>query len=227
MYSTSDAGPGGRGGGGAGGSAGSVGLDERGDAGYRRGVRVVGRMLPGLLALVACQTTSAPPPGSFEEERVRRALEGREWFSLGFPIADREPDAAVDDGVGLTLDGGYELTRTAVRPSIEAGGSWSGHDVDGTKDDLDAWRVSMGFRVALHELGAPVLPYARGGTFYRWSDLDDGLVVEDDGWGWYWGLGLDFLTEPGVAFGPFFTSYEGVEEDLEERFFGFEAVFRF
>lgn len=192
------------------------------------------------LALAACQAASptasrpAPEPapgGTFEEERLEQAREGREWFSLGLVIADRAEDdgALVEDGGGFSLDGGYELTRTPLRPSIEIGGAWSVHEVEGVSGDLDVMRISMGVRLALHDLGVPLLPYARAGAFHRWAyDDEEDLGLEDQsGRGWYVGAGLDWITEPGVAFGPFFTSYEGAEDELEERFYGLEASFRF
>lgn len=57
------------------------------------------------------------------------------------------------------------------------------------------------------------VPYLRVGGVYR---ADSGDLIDDDGFGWYAGVGLDWQLRPGVALGPF-VIYEAVSLSVDSR----------
>lgn len=184
-------------------------------------------------ALLASACRGLPPAQDppYYPQRAERTYSGREWFALGLAIVDRGSDEApeIEDAVGLTLDGGYELSRGAWRPSIEIGTTWADHEFDGPEGsiDVDFWRVSFGMHLALRVEDQPLVPWIRAGFFYRWSDADEDEVTDQDGRGHYLGAGFDLAVEPGLGIGPAVTWYRGDEDDVEELFYGLTARFRF
>jgi hypothetical protein len=184
-------------------------------------------------ALLACACRHLEPAHDppYYPEASKDPYAGREWFALGLAIVDRDSDdfAEVSDALGVTLDGGYELSRDAWRPSLEFGTAWADHEVRGPSGtfDLDFWRLSFGLNLALRVEDQAFVPWVRGGLFYRWGNGTPEELADQDGRGYYLGLGFDVATQPGLGIGPAVTWYRGAEDDVEELYYGLVARFRF
>ena len=134
----------------------------------------------------------------------------------------------LDDSYTWLIEGGLEFTRGPLRPALELGAGWSPHELPGsasTDDELDLYRMFMGGRLTWHGASSALTPYVRAGGFLRRSkakDLGGGLIVDQDGSGYYMGAGIDFWTSRTSRVGPFVLWFKGDDEDeLEELLVGF------
>jgi hypothetical protein len=147
----------------------------------------------GLESLLA-SILAEPPQG-------QRGIE-RSWgpdyvFALGVHWVDGDYDAPQD--ADSEEDPAYSLDFVAYNWNeergigLELGLMMSTYDVDVTAIDtetVDTWRVMAGVRLADRgPTDAIWIPYVRGGGMYR---QDSGDVIDDDGFGWYLGGGIDF-----------------------------------
>jgi hypothetical protein len=143
---------------------------------------------PGLAALLA-----GPLP--------QRGLE-RSWgpdyvIAIGAHWVDGDYDAPQD--ADSEEDPAFSIEFVAYNWSeergigLELGLMSSSYDVDVTAietETVDTWRALIGVRLA--DRGPTDtfwIPYLRGGLMYR---TDSGDVIDDDGYGWYLGGGIDF-----------------------------------
>src|SRR5262249_57490537 len=104
--------------------------------------------------------------------------------------------------------------RVALGPEVEGTGGKVSADLGLVRDrDVTIWRGRVGARAIWWEEDAEplLIPYVRGGAVYRY---DTGKLVEDDGIGWYVGIGLDVRLSEHWSLGPFVT-YERVSLSVE------------
>jgi hypothetical protein len=153
------------------------------------------------------------------------------WLALGGLAAVETGDldeTLGTEGSGLVGAGVYLARGGPVRLGLEAegsGGRVSAALGPAGEDDVTVWRGRVGVRAAwwrLHD--APrLVPYVRGGGVYR---MDRGDLVEDEGFGWYLGAGLDVRVGARWAVGPFVT-YEAVGLSVDTRtvLFGLAITF--
>jgi hypothetical protein len=80
-------------------------------------------------------------------------------------------------------------------------------------DDVTVWRGRLGLTATWWpaETAPRLVPYLRVGAVYR---ADRGDLIEDEGFGWYAGLGLDVKLGHGFTAGPFLT-YEATSLSLD------------
>jgi hypothetical protein len=136
------------------------------------------------------------------------------WIGLGgqagIETAGRLARLVDTEGSGV-LALGWHLVRLGpllLGPEAEgSGGRLSAH-LGPVDDEVTVWRGRLGVRaVWWEEDEEPLLvPYLRGGGIYR---ADRGDLIEDDGIGWYAGVGLDVRLAEQWSLGPFVT-YEAV-----------------
>lgn len=166
---------------------------------------------------------------------------GGEWMSATFSGVERNSarNDGVSDAFGFGLAGGIGLTEDSkLDLSWEFMGSVSEHDtnaqpVDG-EDNIRVWRAGTGLRLRLNALGR-LIPYVHAGGFFRAIDDDmrrDALgnpspEFGGDGFGRYFGGGLDLRMREFGSMGVFGTYYEDFDNELEELQFGISAFFSF
>ena len=196
-----------------------------------RRVRLLAGLL-GLLALSGCNTPLArgtwlEPSSEADDPGVRR-----DWISLGVlgSLIDEDEDVEVEDGFGVFLEGGRDLTRGSSLPiAIEGGLGWAQHDTDLLvgSGDVTIWRFYTGARLWFAE-GADQrwAPYVRGGVLYALFE-EEGQTGLEEGFGWYAGGGLDYQYSGGAYIGPFVTFAQGGDEDLRQVVIGLGATWRF
>lgn len=141
----------------------------------------------------------------------RRGIE-RSWgpdyvIAVGVHWVDGDYDAPQD--ADSEEDPAYSLDFIAYNWSeergigLELGLMMSSYDVDVTAIDtetVDTWRALLGVRLADRgPTDAIWIPYLRGGLMYR---DDSGDVIDDDGFGWYVGGGIDFRIGSRFAITP-------------------------
>ena len=173
-----------------------------------------------------------------------RTSDAREWFSLQGQAVIRNPeqDDGVDDALGVSLIGGWDLIGDRVRLSLEGQVGWSRHDTQWTEaldrgsDDLDLLLVGLGLRLwLLPAAGRRFAPYVRAGGFglYALDDVDDEFTAgvpadfDENVYGGYVGGGLEVRYASGCYLGPFFTHYRSENGRLEINAVGLGARFRF
>lgn len=190
------------------------------------------RAAPGVGALPA--PGAARPAGRplMRRGRVRRigalvlliagagpaAAEPRWWLATGgfAGLETGDLDDTLDtEGSGFLGGGVYLLRLGALRVGLEAEGSGGrvAADLGPAHDTVTVWRGRAGLRAAWWpaEDAPRLVPYLRAGGVYR---ADRGDLIEDDGFGWYAGLGLDVRLGAHWAVGPFVT-YEAVSLSIE------------
>jgi hypothetical protein len=119
---------------------------------------------------------------------------------------------------GAVLAAGVHLLRlgpVVLGPEAEGSAGRLGADLGTVDDDVTVWRGRLGVRVAWWpaDAGPRLVPHVRAGAVYR---ADRGDIVEDEGFGWYVGAGLDIRLGARWAIGPFVT-YEAVALSLDTR----------
>lgn len=166
---------------------------------------------------------------------------GGEWMSATFAGIERQPARGdgVSDSFGLGLAGGIGLTQgSKLDLSWEFLGSVSEHDTDAQptdgEDNIRVWRAGTGLRLRLQGLGR-FIPYVHAGGFFR--AVDDDMRPDafgnpspefgGDGFGRYFGGGLDLRMREFGSMGVFGTYYEDFDNELEELQVGISAFFSF
>jgi hypothetical protein len=146
------------------------------------------------------------------------AAEIRWWVALGGQagIETGDLEDIVGTEGGAILGAGVHLLRLGpVLLGAEAEGSAGllTADLGTVEDDVTVWRGRLGLRATWWPAdGASwLVPYVRAGAVYR---VDRGDLIEDEGYGWYAGGGLDVRLADRWAIGPFVT-YEAVSLSLE------------
>jgi hypothetical protein len=193
-----------------------------------------------LLAAVAaaCRAPSAERPPDEKYTQIRAewndgvTVVSREWlaFSLGWLARDEDAADPVGDGTALGIDGGFDLARTVLTPSIELGASYTAARVDvPAADDVDLWRLTAGLRGTWHAQGWR--PYVRAGGFVRFAADELEEPFDPYGTGVYAGAGIDFPYLSGMHLGPRITWFRALDEDApggeaEEWIFALGATFR-
>jgi hypothetical protein len=188
-------------------------------------------------AAAAPELSLAPPEPAASAaplaQGTRRRDETEVYLSLGYHYVDGDPTAlpgswGTDDGEALSIDVGYTAWTDEMGISIEAGLMQSSFDADVssiTTDSVDTLRVLLGLRVADRGAeGTSLVPYARAGFLYR---RDSGDMIEDEGTGWYAGLGFDWMLTPRVGIGPQVLYTEAGSLDAREWVYGAALSFRF
>jgi hypothetical protein len=180
--------------------------------------------LAGLL-LVLAGAALAPPA----------AAQPPTWWiaggpQAGFETSDRLDDIVEEEPSALVAAGWHLLKFAGVLLGPEAEGSVGRLQAElGTQGDtVTVFRGRAGLRAAWwgDEDDDPwLLPYVRAGAVYR---KDDGHFVEDDGVGWYAGVGVDVRLAERWWIGPFVT-YERVMLSIETAtvLIGFTLTFSF
>jgi hypothetical protein len=147
------------------------------------------------------------------------AAEIRGWVAVGGQAAietgDLEDTVGTEGGAVLGV-GAHLLRLGPVLLGVEAEGSVGRLTADlGTvEDDVTVWRGRIGVRATWWPSDTALLvPYLRAGGVYR---FDRGDIVEDEGYGWYVGAGLDIRFAGRWAVGPFAT-YEATSLSLESQ----------
>jgi len=186
------------------------------------------------LSLCACRSPSAErePEARYEPIRGTEPQTSREWvrFSMGFLDRAEEDGDPVGDGVAWGIDGGFEISRTVLTPSVEFGIAYtSAHVSLPDADDVDLWRGTVGLRGTWHNDGWR--PYARAGGFLRWSTDDLNEPLDPYATGFYAGLGVDWPYLNGMWLGPSVTWYHSLGEDApggdtDEILYALSATFR-
>jgi hypothetical protein len=158
----------------------------------------------------------------------------REWFSGGISSIDRRgaDEGVVDDALGFTIEGGYDLILEPVRAGLELGVTWSFHDMADaptslTDDGVDVARYLMGGRVTVDLPPLNSVVYVRSGFYHRDQRADQPTAADADGRGTYVGGGLDFWIDGRSRMGPFLMWYEDDEQDLQDLVIGLSATFYF
>ena len=168
-------------------------------------------MRPAALALgLAAMLLAAAPPASAQPTW---------WVAVGGQAGietSRLRDTVAAEGGGRLALGWhlFRLGPVLLGPEGEATGGRLTADLGTLHDDVTVWRGRVGVRAAWwdDEDDEPrLVPYLRGGGVYR---TDSGRFVDDDGVGWYAGIGLDVRLSEHWAVGPFAT-YEAVSLSIE------------
>jgi opacity protein-like surface antigen len=141
------------------------------------------------------------------------------WVALGGQAGietSRLGDTAGTEGGGWVALGWhlFRLGPVLLGPEGEASGGRLTADLGTRHDDVTVWRGRVGVRAAWwgdEDDDPRLVPYLRGGGVYR---ADSGRFVDDDGVGWYAGIGLDVRLSEHWAVGPFAT-YEAVSLSIE------------
>lgn len=128
------------------------------------------------------------------------------WATLGAELGSDQGGLSKIRGkeAGALLGGGmYVLRPSPLLVGIEVQGEASRVKENlGTEDDsIDTWRARLGVRVTWwEEHDEPlIVPYLFGGAVYR---ADRQTRRDDDGVGWYAGIGLDLRLSDHWAIGP-------------------------
>lgn len=142
------------------------------------------------------------------------------WLALGGQAAvdaGRLGDTVGVEGSGLLAVGWHLLNLDGFLLGPEAEGSGGRLDADlGTvSDGVTVWRGRVGVRLTWWgEDDDPwLVPYVRAGAVYR---ADRGRLIEDEGFGWYAGVGLDVRLTEHWSVGPFVT-YEAVSLSIDSE----------
>jgi hypothetical protein len=185
------------------------------------------RLRIALASALACAAASCATDDPYRGEPA-----SRRWLDLGGGGIYRSVDQAdLDDSFTIVGNLGWELTEGAVRPALEAGVGWSAHRPVGAPDDVsdvNVYRGSLGGRLTWYPQGTIVSPHVRAGGFLRRSPVKDPLPnLDQDGNGWYAGVGLDLWLSRSEYFTPFVTLYEGVDDDLSEVIAGVTFAIRY
>ncbi|MBI3455264.1 MAG: hypothetical protein HY002_05700 [Candidatus Rokubacteria bacterium] len=161
---------------------------------------------------------------------TRAGAEPAWWFTIagqaGIETGRLGDLVGTEDGglVGL----GVHLLRLGpllFGPEIEASAGRLSADLGTAGDHVTVWRGRLGLRANWwpEDTEPRLVPYARGGAVYR---ADRGDLIEDDGLGWYLGVGVDARLTKRWALGPFVT-YEAVSLSIgtETFLFGVRLTF--
>lgn len=161
------------------------------------------------------RTERAPEPAyeqfpgrlSYENERM-----SREWLRLGAGWIAGDVERDLDDAVLFAIDGGFDVARTEITPSVEIGGAYSVHHVShADHDPVPIARLSAGMRLTWYS--EDVEPYLRGGAFVRWGPREEDEPFDPYGYGAYVGLGIDWTWTSGMRLGPSVTWYRGLDDE--------------
>lgn len=173
-----------------------------------------------VLAALLAIGSPAPPAGA----------EPRWWLAVGGQAgveSGRLGDLVGTEGSGL-VGFGVHLVRLGpllLGPEVEGSGGRLSADLGTATDDVTVWRGRLGLRATWWPEGAAprLMPYLRAGGVYR---ADRGDLIEDDGFGWYVGAGLDVRLSERWSIGPFVT-YEAVSLSIgtETWLFGLRLTF--
>ncbi len=189
------------------------------------------------VVLCACRGPAAERPADSRYETIRpewRSPEGepsREWlrFSVGFLDRTAPSNDPIDDSIALGIDGGFDLSRTVLTPSIELGiGYTAAHVSLPDAKNLDIWQANAGMRGTWYAKGWR--PFVRAGGFVRWTTDDEEEPLDPYATGVYFGIGADWPYQ-GMWLGPSVTYYRALDEDSpagdsEEILFALSATFR-
>lgn len=151
--------------------------------------------------------------------RARDLRQRDHWFAVGVQQVTADEDnfyvIGISDEPGLALDGGFVVHRTAdFEVGLEALAQYSKHDfvaVDGYENATNL-SLGAGARITPSRTWGGLTPFVRAGLLYQYVFED---IVNDDGVGFYTGLGLDAAVAPGLTFGPSLT-WSLVEVDRAE-----------
>ncbi len=152
------------------------------------------------------------------------------WLSVGGQAAvdtGRLGDLLDTEGSGLVGAGVYLLRGGPALVGLEGEGSGGrvSADLGTATNGIAVWRGRLGLRATWwpEDTEPRLVPYLRAGGVYR---ADRGDLIEDDGVGWYVGVGLDLRLAPRWSVGPFVT-YEAVSLSVgtETWLFGVRVTF--
>ena len=175
-----------------------------------------------VLGLLVPTVASAPVP-------VQDPAQPTGWVSIGaFAVADdydTPDDPDVDPAYGLevgligwTGDVGLGLEAAVMRSRFGVATS----SIDSETVDTTRWMV--GLRLADWNEGSRFSTYLRGGYLYR---TDEGDLIDDDGSGFYAGLGVDVRIAGPLAISPQVLYTDSSSLDATEWLFGGSLVWRF
>ena len=178
--------------------------------------------LPLVLGLLAPAAASAPV-------LPQDPAQPRGWIGIGaFAVEDdydTPGDPDVDPAYGLeagligwTGEVGFGLEAAVMRSRFDAATS----SIDSETVDTTRWMV--GVRLADWSEGSRFSTYLRGGFLYR---TDEGDLIDDDGSGWYAGLGVDVRIAGPLALSPQVLYTDSSSLDATEWLFGGSLVWRF
>jgi len=144
------------------------------------------------------------------------------WITLGGQAtvdAGRLGDTVGVEGSGLLAVGWHllDLDGFLLGPEAEGSGGRLDAGLGTVSDDVTVWRGRVGFRVTWwgEDDDPGLVPYVRAGAVYR---ADRGRLIEDEGFGWYAGVGLDVRLSEHWSVGPFVT-YEAVSLSIDSETF--------
>jgi len=146
------------------------------------------------------------------------AAEPTWWISTGGQAAIElgQLDRTLDTEGSGWLAAGWHLLRLGpvlLGPEVEGTAGKVSANLGLVGDDVTVLRGRVGVRAIWWEEDAePLLvPYLRSGAVYRY---DTGKFIEDDGIGFYVGIGLDVRLSEHWSVGPFLT-YERVSLSVQ------------
>jgi len=155
------------------------------------------------------------------------------WVAIGGQAAvetGRLRDRVGTEGSGLFAAGWhlFGLGDFLLGPEVEGSVGRLAAHLGTVGDAVTTLRGRVGVRVTWwgDEDDDPwLVPYVRGGAVYR---KDDGRFIDDDGAGWYVGVGLDVRLSEQWSLGPFVT-YErvGLSIESETVLIGLTVTFSF
>jgi hypothetical protein len=180
------------------------------------------RALPFVLGLLVPTVASAAVP--FQDPSQPTG-----WVSLGAYVIEDDYDTSgepdVDPAFGLevgligwTGEVGLGLEAAVMRSSFDVATS----SIDSETVDTTRWMI--GLRIADWNEGSRFSTYLRGGFLYR---TDEGDLVDDDGSGFYAGLGVDVRIAGPLAISPQVLYTDSSSLDATEWLFGGSLVWRF
>ena len=154
------------------------------------------------------------------------------WVSFGIAFTDSEQSLPAtgtpDEDEPLFGEFGfYTWKNNEMGLGVEFGAMHSEYKIDVTSIDtetVDVWRATLGLRLVDAGISQLFSPFARAGLLWR---IDSGDILDDSGFGYYLGVGLDWHLAGGLAITPSFTYQDSNSFNTTEWLFGLALTFQY
>lgn len=181
-----------------------------------------------LTEMLAPAPAVAPAPQGVAYDRAQPIgwISGGIWFTSSEQSlpASGEPDE--DEPLGLEL-GFFTWKNNEMGLGVELAAIHSEYKLDVTSIDtetVDVWRGMLGLRLVDAGISQRFAPFARAGLLWR---SDSGDILDDTGFGYYLGAGMDWYLAGGLALTPSLLYQDSNSYNTTEWLFGIALTFQF
>ncbi|HVS19122.1 MAG TPA: outer membrane beta-barrel protein [Planctomycetota bacterium] len=177
--------------------------------------------------LASAAPASAPPQGVAYDRAMPLG-----WISAGIFFTSSEQDLPgspdEDEPLGVEV-GFYTWKNREMGLGVELGAMHSEYKVNplslpSDTETVDVWRGTLGLRLVDAGISSLFSPFARAGALWR---SDSGTTLDDSGFGYYLGVGLDWHLAGGLAITPTLTYQDSNSFNTTEWLFGLSLTFLF